>query len=173
MDPESTRDAVRGRSTAPERGLVGRLVEQETLQRCAVRWSDDVPVTRITVEYDFSGGIDAGRRLDGAVATFLLQGTADWETIEALATTHVREFVAANPDEAASTRNPQWEPVVVMVNDERAPARQTIFDGYEVVAFPIDDRVVSSVFSVYDAGDIDASYTVEIWPPTERAAETG
>ena len=171
MDPESTRDALHGRSTAPERGLIGRLVEQESVQRCAVRWSDDDPVTRITAEYAFSGGADAGRRLDGAVGTFL-QGTAGWVTIEALATSHVREFVAANPDEVASSRNPQWEPVVVMVNDERAPARQTIFDGYEVVAFAIDDRVVSSVFSVYDAGDIDASYTVEIWPAAGTGGES-
>ncbi|MCU1407853.1 MAG: hypothetical protein JWQ43_4156 [Glaciihabitans sp.] len=179
----------------PPSGPLITLVEQPGTREAGRSWTEpDASTAAITIRYVHVGGRESGRYLDGSVRTFLVQGSAEWSTCEALAAAHCREVVASNSFEGLaavlneydvdsrlepemappSTHSedddqPRWEQIVVMINDSRMVARFAIYDGYELITFRMGDRVASSVFSVYDASDIDCSFASITWPPPTEA----
>lgn len=155
------------RPEMPRLGHIGALESQPGIREGTLAWTRlAVPIYYVDLGYQVSGGAEHGRDLTGAVRTFLEPGDTTWTTIEALSTSHLVDralfdsYAANDPSEMI----PVWERIVVTVDGTRMTARYSICNGYEAVAFRAGDRVVSSVFSVFDASGINSAFRTFIWP---------
>ena len=158
-------DFVRPRP--PRLGRIAALEKQAGISEGALELPSpidaDDPISYVDVSYELRGGAEAGRGLTGAVRTFLRPDDTSWASVERLAASHLADRVRFDTRDLTKPV-PEWERVVVRVDGTRLAARYSICSGYEAVAFRAGDRIVSSVFSVFDASLFDSSFRTFIWP---------
>lgn len=152
------------RPTPPRLGRIAALEAQSGISEGSLELPSSVdPIEFVDVSYQVRGGSEQGRGLTGAVRTFLRPEDSSWASVERLATSHLADRVRFDTREVTEPA-PDWERVVVRVDGTRLAARYSICSGYEAVAFRAGDRIVSSVFSVFDASLFDSSFRTFIWP---------
>ncbi|MFC5931381.1 hypothetical protein D6T64_08300 [Cryobacterium melibiosiphilum] len=154
------------RPTPPRLGRIAALevqagISEGALELPSLNTAD--PIDFVDVSYEIRGGAEHGRGLTGAVRTFLRPDDTSWASVERLAASHVLDRVRFDTREVTEPV-PDWERVVVRVDGTKLAARYSICSGYEAVAFRAGDRIVSSVFSVFDASLFDSSFRTFIWP---------
>jgi len=152
------------RPTPPRIGRIGALEAQSGVAEGLLAFTrTGDPVAYVDLGYQVRGGGDHGRDLTGSVRTFLHPDDSSWASVEMLAASHLADR-ARFDTRVADDGPPEWDRVVVRVDGTRLAARYSIWTGYEAVAFRAGDRIVSSVFSVFDATLIDSSFRTMIWP---------
>jgi hypothetical protein len=154
-------DFVRPRP--PRLGRIAALEVQPGISQGALELPVIDPIVYVDLNYRVRGGTEDGRWLTGAVRTFVRPEDTSWASVERLAGSHLADRVHFDTREVAEPE-PEWERVVVRVDGTRLAARYSICSGYEAVAFRAGDRIVSSVFSVFDASLFDSAFRTFIWP---------
>jgi hypothetical protein len=151
------------RPKPPRLGRIAALRAQAGISTGTLQLPTMEPLDFVDLGYQVRGGAEQGRWLTGAVRTFLRPDDSSWVNVEGLAASHLADRIRFDTRDATEPA-PDWERVVVQVDGTRLAARYSICSGYETVAFRAGDRIVSSVFSVFDASLFDSSFRTFIWP---------
>ncbi|PJJ55149.1 hypothetical protein [Compostimonas suwonensis] len=145
----------------PDFGRLTGLVAQPAIIHESLEWSDRPrPITHVDVTYSTPLRSEMGRELSGAVRNHLRAPDTEWATVERLAAKHLRAVAERDPGNRGVRfdRLPEWERAVVDIDGSTHTVLQSIYEGFEAIAFRNGDRVVSSVFSVFDAVEIVTAF---------------
>jgi hypothetical protein len=120
---------------------------------------NEEPLRHVDALFSVSAGSEAGRNLDGAIRTRIAGRDLDRSTLESFAEEHLGEKPSEDPDRLPTDLAAiEWASIRVQLEGTAIHARHAVFRGYECIAFGVEDRAISSIFSVVDASRLEARF---------------